>query len=148
MKYILIFLIIILVSCRQSSTEKELELAKRELEITKRELAMESRDKKSNLSELAGKYEEIHNSDISASSMDIWYKSGNTFHFVATAGHKSGCTGLLDGNVKIGANKVGVYKSRTCELRFEFRGEMLEVTETNCEEHGMRCFFSGTYRRQ
>lgn len=99
---------------------------------------------------ISGRYESTFNEGgTSSGTVVINQKKGQEFTFEIIVANSKGCTGDLKGSIKVGTNKVGFFKSKTCkELMFEFFSQEVKVQEKNCDEHGMNCWFAGTYKKK
>jgi hypothetical protein len=85
---------------------------------------------------------------ISFGQLIIKYTENNEIEFDISTAHQAGCTGKLKGIAKINSNGIATHNSSNCKsLTFEFKNNEVTVKEKNCDEHGMRCFFSGTYKK-
>jgi hypothetical protein len=85
---------------------------------------------------------------ISFGRLIIKYTENNEIEFDISTAHQVGCTGELKGTAKIGSNGIATHSSSNCKnLTFEFKNNQVMVKEKNCDLHGVRCFFSGTYKK-
>lgn len=81
-------------------------------------------------------------------SVEIKYLGELQFIFTITTATESGCLGLAEGNATIDSNGVGSWSNEDCEsLLFKFAEDVVNVEETECGLHGMRCQFQGEYRK-
>lgn len=85
---------------------------------------------------------------ISFGRLIIKYNENNEIEFDISTAHQAGCTGELKGIAKINSNGIAIHSSSNCKsLTFEFKNNEVIVKENNCDLHGMRCFFSGNYKK-
>lgn len=85
---------------------------------------------------------------ISFGKLIIKYNQNKEIEFEISTAHQSGCSGKLKGNAKINSKGIASFSSSNCKsLTFQFKNNEVTVKEKNCDEHGMRCFFSGTYKK-
>ena len=85
---------------------------------------------------------------ISFGRLTIKYNENNEIEFDISTAHQAGCTGELKGTAKINSNGIATHSSSNCKsLTFEFKNNQVIVKEKHCDLHGMRCFFSGTYKK-
>lgn len=109
--------------------------------------------KKAILDSKFSKYNGTYNSPfndggISFGQLIIKYNENQEIEFEITTAHQSGCTGELKGIAKIESNGIAKYSGSGCEsLTFEFKNNQVSIDEKNCEQHGMRCYFSGNYKK-
>lgn len=83
---------------------------------------------------------------IAFGQLIIKYTENNEIEFDISTAHQTGCSGKLKGSAKINSNGVAKYRGQGCDnLTFQFKNNTVNVTEKNCEHHGMRCYFSGEY---
>jgi hypothetical protein len=99
---------------------------------------------------ISGYYESEFNSTDTGSfyyaSVNIEYSGNNKFTFEIATGHESGCTGMAFGTATIDYSGIGKYSGDGCKLlTFKFTSTKLTIDETECDLHGMRCYFSGEY---
>ena len=114
-------------------------------------ISCKSEVKKSNpkYSVYNGTYNSTFNEDgISIGQLVIKYNKDREINFEITTATQSGCTGDLTGTAKIESNGIAYYGNSDCEsLTFEFKNNQIIVNEKNCNFHGMRCTFNGTYKK-
>jgi hypothetical protein len=85
---------------------------------------------------------------ISFGRLIIKYTENYEIEFDISTAHQAGCTGELKGTAKINSNGIATHSSSNCEnLTFEFKNNTVLVKEKNCDLHGMKCYFSGTYKK-
>jgi hypothetical protein len=85
---------------------------------------------------------------ISFGRLIIKYNENNEIEFDISTAHQAGCTGELKGTAKINSNGIATHSSSNCKsMSFEFKNNKVIVNEKNCDLHGMRCYFSGTYEK-
>jgi len=103
----------------------------------------------SKFSEYNGTYNSPFNDGgISFGRLIVKYNKNNEIEFEITTAHQSGCSGELKGIAKIDSNGIAKYSGQGCEsLILKFKNNEVEVTEKNCGHHGMRCYFSGKYKK-
>lgn len=96
-----------------------------------------------------GTYNSPFNSNgTSFGRLIIKYTKNNEIEFDISTAHQSGCVGELKGTAKIDSDGIATHSSSNCKsLSFEFKNKKVIVKEKNCDLHGMRCFFSGTYEK-
>jgi hypothetical protein len=98
---------------------------------------------------LEGTFENVYSSEKYMSSISLQNISGDIFCFEISNGTESGCVGYLTGLVSLTNFSQGVYTQDSCEeLKFSFTPNELVLDETNCDYHGVRCPFSGKYKRK
>lgn len=100
-------------------------------------------------SKYSGTYNSPFNDEgISFGQLIINYNHVNELAFEIHTAHESGCTGNLKGIAKISTTGVAKYSSETCDdLTFKFENDEVLVSENNCGHHGMRCYFTGKYKK-
>jgi len=98
---------------------------------------------------ISGYYVSPNNSDDFEAGVKINYLGKNKFKFeVATSNGRTGCTGEISQIGVINTYGVGSYSDKLCEsLNFKFEPSKVTISETNCQFHGARCTFNGTYIR-
>jgi hypothetical protein len=90
----------------------------------------------------------LNGEGVSIGQLIIKYKENTEIEFEITTATQSGCTGDLKGIAKINSNGIATHNSSNCKsLTFEFKKDQIIVKEENCDVHGMKCFFSGTYQK-
>ncbi|MBS2213658.1 hypothetical protein KEM09_19775 [Carboxylicivirga mesophila] len=100
-------------------------------------------------SEIEGRYESNINSEKYLGSVELEHIADNTFAFSISNGTESGCAGYLKGLIELTDFKEGNYAVENCEeIQFVFSNQMLNLTEKNCDYHGMNCPFEGSYKKE
>jgi len=130
--YLTLMMVILLTSCSKSNKPSE-------------KNPSESPDH----SQISGKYESPLNEEGSSNAtVEIKYIGNLQFEFSITTATESGCTGFAEGIAAINANGIGNWSSDDCEsIAFKFADNVVNIEETNCGLHGMRCQFEGEYRK-
>ncbi|UII20248.1 hypothetical protein [Fulvivirga ligni] len=100
------------------------------------------------ISEISGLYENELNSENYDSSILLDYIANNIYAFEITNGTTTGCMGYLNGVVEIKNESSGTYTADGCDkLSFRLSRFALTLEEDQCEFHGLRCPFSGKYKK-
>ena len=99
------------------------------------------------LASISGQYDfEFNSAGVSFGSVKIKYLGSEKFTFEISTAHQSDCQGELSGTATLDHNGIGHYTGYGCELlTFKFTSKKLTINETDCEYHGARCWFAGTY---
>lgn len=118
------------------STSSNYDTVKREISLSK-------------YADYSGTYNSPFNDGgISFGILEIEYTGNQEIRFKILVGHKEGCIGDLEGIAKINSGGQAIYSGEQCEsLSFNFQKGEVKVEEKNCDHHGMRCYFDGTYKK-
>lgn len=103
----------------------------------------------SKYSSYTGTYNSPFNSGgISNGVLKLKYIGNQKVDFEITIGHRDGCVGNLSGTAKIDSKGNAKYSGQGCKsLTFNFNNRQVQVTERDCNHHGMNCYFEGIYEK-
>lgn len=103
----------------------------------------------SKFSRYSGSYNSPFNDGgISFGKLVIKYTNNGEINFNIRTAHQSGCTGELKGTAKINEIGIASYSGLGCEnVTFKFTKDQVSIKEKDCNQHGMRCYFSGIYKK-
>ncbi|NME67122.1 hypothetical protein [Flammeovirga aprica] len=95
-----------------------------------------------------GTYESEYNSDSYSGHLKMKKISGNFYYFNVSVGTASACTGNLKGIATFNGAGNGNYTGKACKrIDFTASNNTLELTEKECNMHGMQCSFEGKYQK-
>lgn len=95
---------------------------------------------------IEGQYEYLEASEQFTSTIQLKHIFQDTYQFEISNGSANGCTGYLQGLMTINNLTSGNYFDDLCEaLEFQIFPDAIKVSEKNCNWHGMRCPFEGSY---
>ena len=97
----------------------------------------------------SGTYNSLLNKNgISIGQLIIKQSNNTEINFEIITGTQSGCTGELKGIAKFNAEGIANHKSIDCKnLTFKFKNNLITLEEKNCDMHGIKCSFAGTYKK-